>query len=101
MRVIETVYKGRDNRNDLLLKANGVAVDLSAVTKIELVGDGLTISSTTIPGAFDWSVGGGVVNLSLGSVEDLSIGVNVFSLIVYDPDNLSGIHWGELILDIK
>ena len=101
MRIIEQVYKGRNNTNDLRLKAGGVAVDLSSVTKMELVCDGLTISSTTTPGAFDWSVGGGVVNLSLGSVESLSIGANVFSLIVYDPDNLSGIHWGELILDIK
>ena len=39
MRILEIVYKGRDNSNDLILKADGIAVDLSSVTKIELVGE--------------------------------------------------------------
>lgn len=102
---IESVYKGRDNTNDFILKADGVAVDLSGVTKMDLVFPAVTISSSNNPGVFDWSDGSGKLILSLGGSLKNPVGGNADlqtgkrfepSLIVYDADNLSGINWGKI-----
>jgi hypothetical protein len=101
MKTVERVYKNRDNTNDLLLKADGVAIDLSAITKMELIGDGWSVDSTTNPAVFDFSAGGGVVVLSLGGVEGMSAGKGWVDIIVYDSDNTNGVNWGSFPIYVE
>ncbi len=94
--LIETVYDNRDNTNDLLLKADGTAVDLSSVTRmvIEDVDGSFMVDEQTSPSAFDRDTGiTGKVIISLGA-EDITVGSYVVRLITYDPDNTSGVVWG-------
>lgn len=101
MKIIEYVYKGRDNTNDLKLTADGETVDLSSVTKMELINDDWSVDSDESPTVFDWSQGNGIVIITLGGVPEIPGGKNDVSLIVYDPDNTSGIHWGDFYLYVE
>ena len=94
----ETLYLGRDNGIDLTLKADGVAVDLSSVTRMILRDAGCVweVDSATSPGAFDWSVGDGGVDLILGD-EPIPAGAYSCRLIVYDPTNTDGVVWDDLL----
>ena len=96
--ITEHVYLGHDNTIDLLLKADGAAVDLSAVTRMTLELDATTtIDSATSPEAFDWDTGTtGKLVLALGG-ETISAGIyEKCKLTVYDPDNAGGIMWDQL-----
>ena len=92
----ETVYLGHDNAIDLKLKADGVAVDLSSVTRMILrdVGCLWEVDSATSAGAFDWSAGGGALSPRLGD-ETIPPGTYNCWLIVFDPTNTDGIVWEE------
>jgi hypothetical protein len=102
--IIEKVYNGRNNKIDLLLKADGAAVDLAAVTRMQLVLASTTIDSATAPACFDWaptpSVTGKVV-LSLGGSSLATGDRQTAALIVYDASNPLGINWGSFYLDIS
>lgn len=92
----ETVYLGYDNTIDLILKADGVAVDLSSVTRITLDFDGTIVDSDVSADAFDWNTGTtGKISLSLGQ-ETISVGTYNVQLVVYDPDNTHGVVWGRI-----
>ncbi len=92
----EYVYLGRDNSIDLLLKADGVAVDLASVTKITASFKGTLVSSTTpTTGAIRWSGAGydtGEIRLFLGA-QTIPAGKYSVPIIVYDPANTSGVQW--------
>jgi len=96
----EIVYLNRDNTIDMILKADGSAVDLSSVTKMELIIDETTISSLTSPDAFDWSEGSGKLILALGD-EDIDAGSYDAQLIVYDVDNPDGIMWSYINIVVR
>ena len=100
--ITEIVYEGHDNKINLLLKADGEAVDLSSVTKMELKLDDITISSQDYPSAFDWNSSSttGEVILDLGDV-GLEEGHYVAWLIVYDPTNTDGIVWDKFHLVVR
>jgi hypothetical protein len=96
--ITEIVYLDRDNTNDLLLKADGAAVDLSAVTRMVIadVAGAWSVDSDTSPAAFDWTTGTtGKVVLAFGH-EGIPAGTYICNLIVYDPDNDNGIHWRRI-----
>jgi hypothetical protein len=100
----EIVYKGRDNTNDFILKADGVAVDLTGVTKMDLVFPDVPepVRSDLTPGVFDWSPGGGKLNISLGHLGFLTSGrFYTARLNVYDADHPSGIYWGDIRFIVK
>jgi hypothetical protein len=100
----EIVYKGRDNTNDFILKASGAAVDLSGVTKMELIFPGVTepVSSDSAPGVFDWSQGGGKLMVSMGHISAIVIGQSYKArLVVYDADTPAGIFWGTITVVVK
>ena len=99
--ITEIVYKGHDNRINLLLKADGNIVDLSPVTKMELVLDNdEVISSDTYPSAFDWTSGStGELILDLGDV--VNVGNYVAWLVVYDSTNTDGIVWDKFHLVVR
>ncbi len=97
--VIEYSYNSRNNSIDLLLKSDGTAQDLSAVTRMILkdVGGDWTVDYTIAPGdvAFDWAPGvTGKIVISLGA-QSITAGKYRCRLIVYDPTNTSGIVWGN------
>ena len=102
----EDVYINRDNRIDLLLKAdnqdgNGkVAQDLSSILTVvlkDVSGTLADISSAEHSGVFDWSTPSqtGVMWLTLGAVfgaiEDFVAGDYIFELILYDDEYTNGI----------
>lgn len=95
----ETVYLGHDNTIDLILKAGGVAVDLTSVDTITLTINGATIASEN--GATDpirWIQLGyatGKIRISLGE-QAISPGRYPAVLVVYDPSNPNGVVWGEI-----
>ena len=92
----ETVFLGHDNSIDLLLKADGVAQDLSSVTKITAsFGSVLISSEDSTGGAIRWSGTGyetGEIRLLLGD-QAIPAGKYKVPIIVYDPANANGIHW--------
>ncbi len=94
----ETVYLDHDNAIDLTLKADGVAVDLSSVTRMILRDSGCVwdVDSTTSPTAFDWSAGDGKISMSLGD-EPIPAGAYSCRLIVFDPTNTDGVVWDDLL----
>ena len=78
----------------------GVAVDLSSVTKIEIMFNGKYFDSDTYSSAFDWSGGEGVIDFSLGAI-DLPVGKDsTTELIVYDPINPNGYIWATFIMEV-
>ena len=95
-RIRETIYLGKNNAIDLILQADGVAVNLSSVTRMILrdVGCLWEVDSTTSAGAFDWSAGGGALSPRLGD-ETIPPGTYNCWLIVFDPTNTDGIVWEE------
>ena len=100
--ITEIVYEGHDNKINLLLRADGEAVDLSSVTKMELKLDDTTISSQDYPSAFDWNSSSttGEVILDLGDV-GLEEGHYVAWLVVYDSTNTDGIVWDKFHLVVR
>jgi hypothetical protein len=92
----ETVFLGRDNSVDLLLKADGVAADLSSVTKITASFKGTLISSeNSTAGVIRWGGAGfdtGEIQLHLGG-QSIPVGKYSVPIVVYDAANANGIQW--------
>jgi len=99
---IEKVYNGRDNTIDLLLKADGSAVDLSPVTRMKIIDKegSFEIDSSVALTAIDWATGvTGKVILALGD-QNLVVGAYTCYLIVYDPSHDDGLNWGEFTIQV-
>ena len=98
----EMVYLGHDNTIYLVLKEDGVAQSLAAVSRIDLnIDDGeyeFSSADSSDGSSFDWdfSVTGGVL-ISLGQTE-IEAGTYRARLVVYDPTNAKGIVWGDFDL---
>ena len=95
----EIVFQGHDNTISLLLQnddENGVLVnsDLTSVTRIvlEFATWDEVVDSAVTPGAIDWSAGGGIVNLKLGS-SGIPDGTHQVTLVVYEAAYPNGIRW--------
>lgn len=102
----ETIYTNRDNTFELLLKADGVAVNLATAepTKIEILFLGNYYNSDEFPNAFDWTTQGasGIISFDLASITTLEAGRDKNAeLIVYDGTNPDGIVWGTFDLLVK
>ena len=98
--ITEHVYLGHDNTIDLLLKADGAAVDLSAVTRMTLEVDSTVIDSAVSTTAFDWDTDSTKLVLALGG-ESITAGTYKATLTVYDPDNADGLVWGQFNLVVR
>ena len=97
----EVTYLGHDNTIDLLLKADGIAHDLSSVTRMTLEVDSVTVDSAISTSAFDWATGTtGKLILILGD-ESLIAGEYRATLTVYDSTNTDGIVWGSFKLIVR
>lgn len=100
----ETIYVDRDNKFSLLLKADDVVVDLSTVTKVELLFSESYYNSTHWPDAFDYATRatGGIIIFDLAAITSLEAGRDKKAeLIIYDDTNADGIVWGQIDLVIK
>ena len=105
---VERIYLGRDNTINLLLKADGVAQDLTNVTQIDVVIDDKTTSSTNqVTDLIRWVQTGyetGEIRLSFGTVAlSASTVQKPAYVIVYDISHDDGIVWGSFpvkILDV-
>ena len=95
-REVDTIYLGSDNTNHLLLKSDGIAQDLSSVTRIDIeFDDGLKVSNTTSDAfPIKWRGTGqtGKVILQLGD-ENITAGERTASLTTFDPIANDGIVW--------
>ena len=99
----EFVYLGHDNSVDLILKADGVAVDLSSVTDMTLTfGTTLIESDNGDSDPIRWIKAGyatGEIRLFLGD-QTITAGNYQAPLIVYDPTNSNGIFWGRIPITV-
>ena len=101
----EIIYLGHNNTIDWQLQADGVAIDLAAVTRMTLEIDSQTLDSATDGNGsgnpFYWTTGvpaTGVANLflTLGSAAEtagVSTGNHTVALTVYDPSHPDGLVW--------
>lgn len=97
----ERVYLARNNAIDLELREDGVAVDLSAVTRVRLElfdqadadADPIVADSNDTPGILDLTDGAsGMLRLVLGAVLS-SAGSYRARLVLYDDVNTDGLVW--------
>jgi hypothetical protein len=102
----ELVVNGKHNTIDLLLKADGVAEDLTTVTKVEFVDEAgvqTTISSEDDPDYFTWDPlktgQTGKLICELGEA-GIPVGTYVFRVMIYDPVNTLGIFWDRILIEV-
>ena len=100
----EIVYLGHNNTIDLLLKADGVAQDLSNVTKITATLSTKTITSTDkANGIITWDQAEydtGEIRLDFGN-EDIVVSTYQMYIIVYDAANTDGVVWGTVKTQVR
>jgi len=99
----EFVYLGHDNSIDLILLSNGVAQDLSGVTKMTITVGGILISSTNqATDPILWIKAGystGEIRLFLGK-QSILPGNYEAPLIVFDANDPDGIVWDEIAIQV-
>ena len=103
----EKLYLDRDNTVDLILKAEGVAVDLAPVTEIKAVFDQVEIISTDkAAGLITWDQGGydtGEIRLECADDSTLKSqggGTWDVAIISIDGSNPIGVHWGNVRIEV-
>lgn len=98
--ITETVYLGRDNRVDLLLNADGIAQDLTNVTKITAAfGDELVESDNGGSDPIRWDQvdqDTGIIWCSFGA-QSIDPDHYHVPLVLYDGDNPNGVQWGPAV----
>jgi len=97
----EIAYIGHDNVIDVQLRDEGIVVDLSAVTRVTLDFNGTVIDSDIHIGVFDWTAGNGVLNIALQGQNIATHEHYQAQLVVYDPDNINGIVWGDMSIVVN
>ena len=107
-RVNEVIYLGRDNSVDLLLKADGVAEDLSTTTQIDAIFDtSITVESTNAAtGPIKWNQAGyetGEIRIDLTDSDesDITVGQYTVKIITYTAEHTDGLYWGEVNIRVR
>lgn len=100
----EIVYRDHDNTIDLVLKSDGIAQNLSGVTKITATFDDTLVSSTDkAAGLITWDQAGydtGEIRIAIGGELITAKTYNV-PIIVYDAANANGVVWGYIVIEVK
>ena len=100
----EIVYLGHDNYIDLILMANGVAQDLTGITKMTLTFGTKLVSSTNLStDPILWKQAGygtGEIRIFLGK-QSITPGNYSAPLILFDPVNVDGVVWDYVNVEIK
>ena len=97
------ISKDRDNIVSLEFDADGVAQDISALTRATLsVGD-LLLDSSIHSNVFDWTTAGasGQLDITAGHVNRLSKGKFKGILTIYDVTYTKGLVWDECVVNVK
>jgi len=117
MAITEKVQLGKDNRNDIILAADGSVPSLASVTKMTLTfEDGTVIDSSKDEGVFDWKTykvtaaeaektyvakeGDDKLVLKLGNSFSTT-GLYHAELSAYDDENIDGIDWGWITFIVE
>jgi hypothetical protein len=99
----EIIVSGHDNRIDLILKENNIALSkdrMSSITKISIV-LGVTISSEN-DDIISWDrsdYSNGEIRMALGN-SGITPGRYNSPLFVYSPDNPDGVLWGWIAINV-
>lgn len=90
--MIEDVFKQRDNKNILSFDDDGTVLDFSTATRMVLKfrGSDIEADSDVDSSLIDWTIGGGVVEFSIGGLDIPNGSELSSSLIVYDPLHSEG-----------
>lgn len=99
MSLREIIYLNRDNDITLALANNGIVIDHSSLTRIQLYIDDYLFDSLTLPNSFDFSNPSKLI-ISLG-MQTMPIGKYKGRLYVYDLDNELGLAWGDIYIVVK
>ena len=97
------IYKDRDNKVSIELDSNGVAQNISALTRATLsIGD-LLLDSNVHSNVFDWTTSGasGQLDISAGHVNRLLTGTFKGRLTIYDVTYPNGLVWDECVVNVK
>ena len=96
----QVAYLDHDNTIEMVLKSDGLAVDLTPVSRMVLSSAGQVIADSDLnAGVFDWSAGSGNLVIALGGLSlPLHREYKNSRLVVYDPTNINGIVWADDVL---
>lgn len=102
----ETVYIGRNNGIDLLLKADDVVQNITVINRVQLkdpTTNTVLADSLTNPTAFDWTTQGaqGILRMFLGGILTTVATYRKADLIIYDSTNVDGLCWGNFPLRVR
>jgi hypothetical protein len=97
--IVETIYHGRDNTFSLRLTRGGVAEQLMAINKYELVITDLKVIDNQLLFVEKTD---GIVEIDIGRdfIEE-EVGSYRAHLVTYDPVNQSGVRWPDFKLKVK
>ena len=104
--ITEILYKSRDNEIDLELRANGIAVDISGTSKVEIeVGD-LVLNSAKYPASFDWTTNGASGQLTLdiarlNEIINLRASAYKTKVTIFDATYPNGLVWDHFMLKLR
>jgi hypothetical protein len=100
----ETVFNGRDNSVWVGLRVNKALIDLTDVTKMQLIINSQTYDSDSLGegenAVFDWTQGYGTLILRLGGL-GISAGFYNVQLVVFSDDNPNGVLWDTMRIRFK
>lgn len=93
------IYKGRANTYSFRLEVNNEYLDPREFSKIEFVSDDLNISTDTLDaGLFELLEDR--INIQLGLVGPLPLGLHYVTAIAYDLQNPEGLVFGRLVFQV-
>lgn len=100
---MEKVYLGHSNSNNLILKQNNTAVDLTGVVQMTLTFGSSALVSANSTASITWNQAGyatGETRLHLGLLATLSTGQYEAPLIVYESTDANGLVWGNIPIHV-
>lgn len=93
------VHKGRANTFSFRLEVDNEYLDPREFSKIEFVGDNLTVSTDTLDAA-DFTLLEDRINVKLGLADPLPLGRHYVTARAYDLQNPQGLVFGRLVFQV-
>lgn len=99
MLLSNTVYNNRDNVISLSLLSDGVVINHTSITRVQLKVGTVVLDSQTNPTWFDLT-NASKITLKLGFAS-LTTGRSLASLIIFDVLHPDGVVWGKFQLTVE
>jgi hypothetical protein len=97
--ITETFYRNRNNDNSLEILNNGSAMDISGLTRIQMIFGDVTYDSAYHTTVFDWTTNGasGQLDITIDPNDPAlpKAGTYKARLILYDATYPNGITWSH------